>query len=158
MDEIITVAVTLGLIVTSALIDKKRTMKGLMKSKNMFMKLLPQFLMLLVAVTLFLAFMPPSVIGRILGENSGAVGILSAATLGSIAIIPGPIIYPLASELQQNGVSYGMLAIFIVSSMMVGVLTFPVEKEYFGFRLAFLRNLLSVISAIIIGLVVGVIL
>jgi len=38
---------------------------------------------------------------------------------------------------------------------MVGVLTLPLESKYFGWKVAVLRNVLSFIGAIIIGLIIG---
>ena len=39
--------------------------------------------------------------------------------------------------------------------MMVGVMTFPLEARYFGKKVAFIRNALNFIAAIVIGIVVG---
>jgi len=42
--------------------------------------------------------------------------------------------------------------------MMVGVVTFPLEAKYFGNKVAAIRNILNFITAIIIGLLVGLVL
>jgi len=121
----------------------------------MLRKLLPQFLLLLIAVGLFLTLMPQDVLANLLGKQSGMFAPIAAACLGAVALIPGPIAYPLAGVLRQSGVSTGVVAVFITTLMMVGILTLPVEKEYFGIRIAILRNVLSFVGALIIGLIVG---
>ncbi len=94
----------------------------------------------------------------LLGQESGVLGVLIAAVIGSVALIPGPIAYPLAGMLLERGVTYTVLAVFITTLMMVGVITFPVEKEYFGTHTAVLRNLLSFAGALLVGMIMGVLL
>ncbi|HOV07644.1 MAG TPA: hypothetical protein PK482_00855, partial [Spirochaetota bacterium] len=71
--------------------------------------------------------------------------------IGSVALIPGFISYPLAAVLLKNGVSYPVISIFITTLMMVGIVTLPIEKKFFGWRVALTRNILSFIGALIIG-------
>jgi len=40
--------------------------------------------------------------------------------------------------------------------MMVGVLTLPLEMKYFGVKVSLMRNALSFIGAIVIGLLMGI--
>jgi uncharacterized membrane protein YraQ (UPF0718 family) len=93
---------------------------------------------------------------RWLGRNSGMTGISIAALTGSISLIPGFIAYPLAAILLKSGVSYGVLAVFITTLMMVGIVTLPLEAKYYGLKTALLRNGLSFLGALIIGILVGV--
>ena len=51
-----------------------------------------------------------------------------------------------------------VLAVFLTTLMMVGVVTFPVEMKFFGFKATLLRNSLSFVGAIIIGLLMGALL
>jgi uncharacterized membrane protein YraQ (UPF0718 family) len=81
-----------------------------------------------------------------------------AALVGSITLIPGFISYPIASVLINEGASYTIVATFMTTLMMVGVVTLPLEIKYFGRKVAMLRNALNFIAAIIIGSFVGFIL
>ncbi len=114
---------------------------------------LAQFLLLLVFVSVFVVLVPQETLAHALGQKAG---ILVAALVGSVALIPGPIAYPLTAMLAEQGVSYTVLAVFVTTLMMVGVLTLPIEKEYLGARVAVLRNLLSLIGAVLVGLIVGI--
>ncbi|MBP7902537.1 MAG: hypothetical protein KA015_06955, partial [Spirochaetes bacterium] len=70
---------------------------------------------------------------------------------GSIALIPGFVAYPMAGVLVKNGVSYPVISVFITTLMMVGILTLPIEKKFFGWKVSITRNILSFIAAVAIG-------
>ena len=84
------------------------------------------------------------------------MGYVFGALIGSITLMPGFIAYPLCGFLIRNGVSYPIIAVFVTTLMMVGIVTIPIEKRYFGLKVTLLRNILSFIGAIIIGLLVGI--
>lgn len=153
--DLFLIAVTVTAVIVSAAIDKRKTLQGLQKGCRMLTKLLPQFLLLLILVSVFLALVSQETLVVVLGKQAGSIGVIIAACIGSVALIPGPIAYPLAGMLAESGVSLTVLAVFITTLMMVGVLTFPVEKVYLGGRLAIFRNVLSLVGALLIGVLVG---
>jgi len=53
-------------------------------------------------------------------------------------------------------VPYMVLSAFTSSLMMVGVLTFPVERKYFGTRIALIRNIIGLGISICVALVTGI--
>lgn len=123
----------------------------------MFRNVLFPFLSILILVSVLLYFVPPSVIRKYLGANSGVLGFAIAALVGSVTLIPGFISYPIAAGLIQQGASFAIVATFMTTLMMVGVVTLPLEIKYFGKTVAITRNVLNFIAAIIIGLVVGLV-
>jgi len=142
-------------LVLSLFFDKNKTILGVKKGIKMFIGLLPAILNVLILVSVFLYLVPKETLSNLLGKNSGVAGFVIAALLGSVSLIPMYITYPLAGILLKSGVSYRVLAVFITTLMMVGVLTLPLESKYFGWKVAVLRNVLSFIGAIIIGLIIG---
>lgn len=124
----------------------------------MFLGILPMVFNVLILVSIFLYLVPKETISNLLGKNSGILGIGIAAVLGSVALIPMFITYPLAALLLKSGVSYQVLAVFITTLLMVGVLTLPIEVKYFGLKVSIIRNTLSFIGALVIGLVIGLVL
>ncbi|OFX43945.1 MAG: hypothetical protein A2X03_16235 [Bacteroidetes bacterium GWA2_40_15] len=48
---------------------------------------------------------------KYMGEGSGLKGWLIAASLGSVALIPGFIAYPLCGILVKSGVAYTTIAV-----------------------------------------------
>jgi uncharacterized membrane protein YraQ (UPF0718 family) len=153
------ILIVVGLvIILSAIADLSKTWGGARRGMVMLRNLLPQFLLLLVLVSIFLGVVSKSTLADLLGRGSGLQGVLIAAGIGSVALIPGPIAYPMAEMLLENGVGYSVLAVFITTLMMVGVITFPVEREYLGTGTAVLRNLLSFAGALLVGTIMGALL
>lgn len=145
-------------IAVSSLANWQKTREGLSRGIKMFVKLLPALVLVLVLVSLVLFLLPDELIIKYLGEGSGMKGWLVAAFFGSVAMIPGFIAYPLAGMLVKSGVAYGTIAVFITTLMMVGIVTLPIEAEFFGWRTSLIRNGLSLIAAIFIGFIMALIL
>ena len=157
-NAIIYISICAVLSLVSLFLDRGKTLAGFKKGWNMFKNVLLPFLNILILISLLLYIIPPSVISQYLGSGSGVLGFSVAALVGSITLIPGFISYPIAASLIQQGASYAVVATFMTTLMMVGVVTLPLEIKYFGKKVAISRNILNFIAAVIIGLVVGVIL
>jgi len=151
--------VTIALLVISFIKDKKKTKMSLKKACKAFENILPELLVVILLVGVLLAALNPEVISNIIGANSGWLGVMFAAFVGAITLIPGFVAFPTAAMLLQSGAGYMQIGAFVSTLMMVGVVTMPVEIKYFGKKLTVLRNVLafvfSFIVAYIIGLVVG---
>lgn len=117
----------------------------------MFMGIFSALLQILLAISVLLWIFPKEVISSFLDQGSGVASFIVAGLVGSIAMIPGFIAYPLAGVLHKSGVSYQILAVFLTTLLMVGVVTLPLEAKYFGWRATLMRNFLSFIAAFIIG-------
>lgn len=143
-----------GLIV-SFLADPRRTLSGLRRGGNMFLNVMPTLLTVMILMALALYLIPAPLIGRLLGEESGPLGFVLAASIGSVVLLPGFIAYPLCSTLMKQGASVPVIAIFITTLMMVGILTLPMESKFFGLKASLLRNGLSLLGAVIVALLMG---
>lgn len=141
--------------ILSLIASPPKTMLGIKKGMQMFLNIMPSFLTILILVSVVLFFTPNEVLTTWLGQGSGITGMIIAAILGSISLIPGFISFPLGAILINNGVSYVVIAIFITTLMMVGILTLPLEAKYFGWKVSIIRNIFSFIGAIIIGLIMS---
>lgn len=120
--------------------------------------ILPTFLAVFGLVGLFAVFIPPAVIQRWLGESSGGASLLVGASVGAIAAGPPPAAFPIAASLLKGGAWPPAIAAFIVSWVLVGVASLPFEARTFSWRFALLRNALSFVAAMAIGLGVGLVL
>jgi uncharacterized membrane protein YraQ (UPF0718 family) len=156
-NAIIFISLSVVLSVVSLVFDRKKTIAGFKKGWNMFKNVLLPFLSILIIVAIVLYLIPPDIISRYLGENSGLLGFSIAAVVGSITLIPGFISYPIAAGLLDQGASFAVVATFMTTLMMVGIITLPLEIKYLGQRAAIMRNALNFVAAIIIGLVVGLV-
>ena len=147
--------VTILCLIVSFIADRAKTLNGLKRALKMFINLLIPLTSVLAFVSILLFFAPSDTLAKWFGESSGIRGMIIAAVAGSIFLIPGFIAYPLGSILIKAGVSYSVIAIFITTLMMVGIVTLPIEKKFFGLKTAILRNSLSFIGALIIGILIG---
>lgn len=146
---------TAVLIIISFIKDKNKTKKSIMKAWKSFLNILPQLLGIVTSVGIIMAFLNPESISNVIGASSGWVGVLLAALVGSVTLIPGFVAFPTAAILLQNGAGYMQLGAFISTLMMVGVMTIPVEIKFFGKKATFLRNILAFLFSIIVALVIG---
>ena len=137
--------------------DKEKTKQGANKGLKILKGLLSPFVNIMVLASILLALVPPEMIEHYLGGESGFFGVTLSALIGSITLIPAFIVYPIASELLKRGASYMVIATFITTLLMVGVVTYPLESKYFGKKVALVRNVLNFFAAIIIGLLIGVV-
>lgn len=135
--------------------DKEKTKKSLLKAWKSFNNILPQLLGIVTTVGIVIGFLEPKTIGIIIGDSSGFLGILLAAIVGSVTLIPGFVAFPTAAILLNNGAGYMQLGAFISALMMVGVMTIPVEIKFFGKKTTFIRNILAFLYSFIVAIVIG---
>ena len=147
--------ITIILLVISFYKDKKKTMISLKKGWKSFANILPPMLGIITTVGIIIAYLNAEIIGRYIGDSSGFLGILLAATVGAVTLIPGFIAFPTAAILLQNGAGYMQLGAFISSLMMVGVMTMPIEIKFFGKKTTILRNLFAFIFSFIVAFIIG---
>ncbi len=152
--EILTIIAVIAIIV-SFIANRHKTWTGIKKGLVMFVKILPAILSVLILISIVLSLLPNELILEYLGEGAGVTGFLFAAIAGSVALIPGFIAYPLSGMLVSTGVSYPVIAVFITTLMMVGVMTLPVEIKFFGMRVSLIRNILYFSAALLIGFFIG---
>lgn len=138
--------------------SKTNTRAALKKAWKSFENILPQLLAILLVIGMMLSILTTEQITMLLGGESGWRGVMIAAVVGSITLIPGFVAFPLAAALITAGAGYMQIAAFISTLMMVGVITLPMEFKYFGKKAAILRNGLAFVFSLCVALVMGVIL
>lgn len=152
--ELLTIIAGIAIIV-SFIANRNKTWTGIKKGLVMFLKILPAILSVLILISIVLSLLPNELIIKHLGEEAGITGFVFAAIAGSVALIPGFIAYPLSGMLVKTGVSYPVIAVFITTLMMVGVMTLPIEIKFFGMRVSLIRNTLYFLGALLIGFFIG---
>lgn len=155
MDNYLLYGITIFLLVFSYFKDRKKTKMALKKAWKSFENILPEFLGVIMLVGILLAVLNPQVISQILGSNSGWFGVILAAVVGAITLIPGFVAFPMAAMLLKNGAGYMQIGAFVSTLMMVGVVTMPVEIRYFGKKLTILRNLFAFIFSFLVAYIIG---
>jgi len=149
-------AVTGLTIVISFIVNREKTLKAVKIAARRFVNILPAFLAMIILVSIVLFLIPDKVISNYLGSNNKVIGVLFASFFGSITLMPGFIAFPLCGILLKKGVLYMVLAAFTTTLMMVGVLTYPIEKAYFGVKVTIIRNVISFFIALVIAVMIGI--
>ncbi len=145
------------LFIISFIADKQKTIKALKIAFKKFSKIVPAFLTMLILISIILFIFPQDLIIRYLGIGNKYVSMLIASLIGSITLMPGFIAFPLAGILRQQGVPYMVLSAFTTTLMLVGIVTFPVEKEFFGVKITIIRNVIYFFIAIIVAVIMGIV-
>ncbi|MGM0421432.1 MAG: hypothetical protein ACQEQG_10670 [Bacillota bacterium] len=142
-------------IIISFFADREKTVKGLKIGWKKFSKILGTYLKLLIILS-FILLISDQFIINYLGGQAPLIGLVMGLIIGSITMMPGFIAYPLAGILVSKGVNYMVVAAFITTLMLVGVATYPVEKEYLGIKATIWRNIAGFIISALIAVATGV--
>lgn len=144
------------LYIISFLKDKNKTKKALLMGVKSFENIMPQFLGIIFIVGIILTILSPENISSIIGEKSGVVGVIIAALIGSVTLIPTFVAFPTAALLLKSGAGYTQITALISTFMFVGIVTFSMEAKFVGKKAAFIRNMVyffySILSAFIVGI------
>lgn len=135
--------------------SKQKTIQALKKAWKSLENILPQLLAIVMVIGVALSYLTPEQISQFMGAESGFWGVFIASIIGSITLIPGFIAFPLSAALLNNGAGVMQIAAFISTLMMVGIITIPLEIQYFGKKAALLRNGLAYTFSIIVALIMG---
>ena len=138
--------------------SREKTMLALVKAWRSFENIMPQFLAILILIGIMLSMVTPEHISALFGQESGFLGVILAALIGAVTLIPGFVAFPLAAALLVNGAGYMQIAAFISALMMVGIVTLPLEISFFGKKAALIRNAAALIFSLLVAAVMGVLL
>lgn len=154
-----TILYTIAIILTSIsfIKDRNKTKDTLLKSWNMFRNLIPSMLSIMLFVGLSLSILTPPFISSIIGEKSGFIGIVYSAIIGSVALIPSFIVFPLGNTLVQNGAGLPQVAALMSTLMSVGITTLPMEQKIFGRSFAYSRNASALLMSLIFSYIIWVV-
>lgn len=135
--------------------DRSKTKQSLKKAWKAFENILPAFIAILLLIGEMMALISPEMVSAVLGENTGMGGMLAAAVIGSIVLIPGFIIFPLAKTILVMGAGLQQVAVFISALMMVSVVTAPLEVQLLSRKVMLWRNGLSLVFSFFVAYILG---
>ena len=117
------------LTLVSFLKNKEKTKKAVINGIKSFEKIMPQFLSIVIVIAITLTILKPETISKLIGKDSGILGVLLSSIVGSIAMMPTFVAFSTGNTLLQNGAGYAQVSALITTLTMVGMLTFPLEAE-----------------------------
>jgi len=141
----------------SFIANRTKTFRAFKIAFKKLAHIFPAFLVMISWVAIVLFMVPDSFISKYLGTDNTFLALLFASLFGSITLMPGFIAFPLCGILLGKGVAYMVLSAFTTTLMMVGVLTYPIEKEYLGGKVTVVRNIISFFIAIAVALITGIV-
>jgi uncharacterized membrane protein YraQ (UPF0718 family) len=150
--------ISIILIIVSIIRRPQKTKAAMKKSQGMMKNMVGEIIAILFMIGLILAFIPTSSVEKVLGDSNVIISTISAAILGSVTLIPAFVAFPLVGSFVDIGASIVPAVAFLTTLTMVGLVTFPLEKQEFGLKFTLVRNSLSFVFAILIALSMGVIL
>jgi uncharacterized membrane protein YraQ (UPF0718 family) len=127
--------------------------KGFDATAEMFVQSIPWIIVSLFAAGLISQFFQTAVIARWLGRESGFGGIVVGALLGMCGTGSRWAMYPIAASLLAAEASPGSVFAFVTSWQLLALPRLPAEIPFYGVRFAILRAIVSLLIAIIGGVI-----
>ena len=151
MSSLILYLVTALLIILSYKKDKEKTKKALLKGWKSIENILPQFLGIILVVGITLAVLKPEMISNIVGNNSGILGVVFSAVIGSIIMMPTFVAFSTGDMLLKSGAGVAQVIALISTLTLIGIITIPLEAKYIGKKATIYRNILAFVFSIIVA-------
>ena len=125
----------------------KETSKGTLKSLVVVM---PMLIAIIGLVGLFETIITPQMLHSLF-SGSALKDTLIGTLAGGVSVGQPFLSYIIGGELLQEGVSLYAVTAFILSFVTLGVIQLPLEFSLFGARFTIMRNLLSLLFALLIS-------
>ncbi|GAA3663062.1 permease [Asaccharospora irregularis] len=151
MTSFILYSISIFLLLISFFKDKNKTKKALIKALKSFENIMPQFLSIIIVISVILSILDTDTISHLIGKNSGFIGVFLSSIVGSITMMPTFVAFSTANTLLENGAGYSQVAALVSTLTMVGVITFTLEAKYIGKKTAFFRNLIAFFFSFIVA-------
>jgi len=124
--------------------------KAFTKALISFISISPMLIAVMGLVGLMQVYLTPDILSTFFGHGSLA-DTLVGTLAGAVSMGQGMISYVVAEGLMEQGVSNYALSAFILAWVTLGFVQLPAEASVFGLKFTFYRNVLTLISTIIIA-------
>ena len=111
---------------------------------------IPMLLAVIGLVGLFEAIVTPQMLHSLFGGSTLGDTVIGLFA-GAVSVGQPFLSYIIGGELLQDGVSLYAVTAFILSFVTLGVVQLPLEWSLFGARFTVMRNLLSLLFALLIS-------
>lgn len=143
------------LLIISFFKDKEKTKLAIKNGIKSWENIMPQFLFIVIIVAVLLSITDPNSISKLIGPDSGFIGISLSSIVGSITMMPTFVAFSTGDSLLKSGAGYAQVAALISTLTMVGFLTFSLEATYMGKKTTFYRNLIAFLFAFVVAFFIG---
>ena len=124
--------------------------KAFSKALMGFISITPMLIAVIGLVGLMQIYLTPDMLARLFGYGP-VLDTLSGTLAGAVSMGQGMISYVVAEGLMEQGVSHYALSAFILAWITLGFVQLPAEASVFGIKFTVYRNILTLISTIVIA-------
>ena len=146
---------TIVLYTITFFVDPQIFFKGLEMTKVFLIQMIEIIPPIFVISSLITVWVPPEVIAKGFGKNSGFKGKILSLLIGGFSAGPIYAAFPLAQALFYKGASVANTVIIISSWAVVKVVMFMVESSFLGLTFALTRYALTIPIIIAMGYIMG---
>ncbi len=130
--------------------EKSALKKAFQKALISFVSITPMLIAVVGLVGLMQVYVTADILATFFGHGA-IIDTLAGTFTGAVSMGQGMVSYVIAEGLLEQGVSYYALSAFILAWVTLGIVQLPAEASIFGIRFTFYRNILTLISTIIIA-------
>jgi len=138
--------------------DNQKTKNALKVTGKIALTVFPVLFLIFVLMGVVEVFISKDLISTWLGSGSGALSVLIGEVVGCFALVQPAAVFPFAGYLHDSGADYGAVLGFVMTAILIGVSTLPLELKLFGSRFTVVRNVLTFVCIFFIGVLFMVIL
>ncbi|MCD6331072.1 MAG: permease [Thermoplasmata archaeon] len=146
------------LLIVSTLKNPQKTKKALKVTGKIALTVFPVLFLIFILMGIIEAFVSKEVIATWLGSGSGALSVLIGEIVGCFALVQPAAVFPFAGYLHDSGADYGAVSGFVMTAILIGISTLPLELKLFGIRFTVVRNILTFVCVFFMGILFMVIL
>ncbi len=147
--------ITIALYVVTFFVDPQIFFRGLEMTKGFLIQMVEIMPPIFVISSLIMVWIPPEVITKGFGKNSGLKGKFLSVLIGGFSAGPIYAAFPVAQALFYKGASVANTVIILSSWAVIKVTMFMVESSFLGLAFASTRYLLTIPMIILMGYVMG---
>jgi uncharacterized membrane protein YraQ (UPF0718 family) len=140
------------------ILNREKGLAVLLTGKNYLLEMLSILPPILILVGLFEVWVPKPVIERAMGRSSGLKGILVSYFVGTAAMGPLYVAFPIGLSLLQKGASLFNVSIFLCVWASIKIPMILFEVKFLGADFAFLRLALTIPGIMAISWILNLVL
>jgi uncharacterized membrane protein YraQ (UPF0718 family) len=134
-------------------IDQKKMQESLILSWNLFVRILPAMLFIILFMGIMNYAVRPGTVMKYMGKAAGGKGWLLAVLTGILSHGPIYAWYPLLKELKTQGAREGLIAVFLYNRA-IKIPLLPLLIYYFGLAYAIVLLFYMVAASLIEGVAI----
>lgn len=124
--------------------------KAFIKASLGFFSMTPMIVATVALVGLMQVHVTPQTLSKLFGHGD-ILDVLTGTLVGAVSVGQGILSYVIAGELIEQGVSFYAMSAFTLAWVTLGLVQVPAEASVFGLRFTFYRNILALISTLLVS-------